>query len=150
MNTAQDAQQIQKNENLPSKATESVKGKKPIAKKDSLPRTNQKTILNQGKDKPDNSMYFKLNYAGHHLHRAGRNALAVSGIIFASVASAILFNTALKPKDKDEYIPINALYGGLAIGFVLCATKGGYHLMKAGKSLKDDRFFNQNKTIYDL
>jgi hypothetical protein len=91
-----------------------------------------------------------MNYAGHHLHRAGRNTIAVGGILVASVAAVLLFNTVLKPKVSDDYIPINFVYGTLGISFLLCSTKGGYHLIKAGKSLKDPRFFKQDKTIYDL
>ncbi len=120
------------------------------AAKDSLPRRNEKTILNPQKEKQDNSMYYKLNYAGHHLHKAGRNAIAVGGILVSSVAAVLLFNTIFKPKVSDDYIPINFVYSGLAVSFILCSTKGGYHLVKAGKALKDPRFFKQDKTIYDL
>jgi hypothetical protein len=110
---------------------------------------NEKTILNPLKEKQDNSMYYKLNYAGHHLHKAGRNAIAVGGILVSSVAAVLLFNTVFKPKVSDDYIPINFVYSGLALSFILCSTKGGYHLARAGKSLKDPRFFKQDKTIYD-
>ena len=120
------------------------------AAKDSILRRNEKTILNPQKEKQDNNMYYKLNYAGHHLHRAGRNAIAVGGILVSSVAAVLLFNTVFKPKVSDDYIPINFLYSGLAVSFILCSTKGGYHLVKAGKALKDPRFFKQDKTIYDL
>ena len=120
------------------------------AKTDSLKWKNEKTILNPLKEKQENSLYYKLNYAGHHLHRAGRNTIAVGGIVVASVAAVLLFNTVLKPKVSDDYIPINFVYGTLGISFLLCSTKGGYHLIKAGKSLKDPRFFKQDKTIYDL
>jgi hypothetical protein len=91
-----------------------------------------------------------MNYAGHHLHKAGRNVIAVGGIIVASVAAVLLFNSVLKPKVSDDLLPINLVYGGLGLSFILCSTKGGYHLAKAGKSLKDPRFFKQDKTIYDL
>lgn len=122
----------------------------PVSGKDSLGRKNENTIMNPQKQKQDNSLYYKLNYAGHHLHRAGRNVIAVGGILAVSVTAALLFNTVLKPKVSDDYIPINFVYGGLGISFLLCSTKGGYHLIKAGKSLKDPRFFKQDKTIYDL
>ena len=120
------------------------------AKTDSLKWKNEKTILNPLKEKQENSLYYKLNYAGHHLHRAGRNVIAVGGILVASVAAAILFNTRLKPKTPEDNIPINFVYAGLGLSFMICSTKGGYHLVRAGKSLKDPRFFNQEKTIYDL
>ncbi len=126
------------------------KSQTPVSGKDSLGRKNENTILNPQKQKQDNSLYYKLNYAGHHLHRAGRNTIAVGGIVVASVAAVLLFNTVLKPKVSDDYIPINFVYGTLGISFLLCSTKGGYHLIKAGKSLKDPRFFKQDKTIYDL
>ncbi len=117
--------------------------------KDSLPRKNEKTILNQKGKKFDNSLDFKLNYAGHHLHKAGRNVIAVGGILVSSVAAVLLFNTVLKPRVDDDLLPIYTVYGGLGLSFILCSTKGGYHLVKAGKSLKDARFFKQDKTIYD-
>jgi len=126
------------------------KSQSPVSGKDSLGRKNENTILNPQKQKQDNSLYYKLNYAGHHLHRAGRNTIAVGGILVASVAAVLLFNTVLKPKVSDDYIPINFVYGTLGVSFLLCSTKGGYHLIKAGKSLKDPRFFKQDKTIYDL
>lgn len=118
--------------------------------KDSLPRKNEKTILNQKQKKNDNSLDYKLNYAGHHLHRAGRNAIAVGGILSASVAAVILLEMVFKSTNPDDNIPKYTLYGGLGLGFMICSTKGGYHLVKAGKSLKDARFFNRDKTIYDL
>ena len=118
--------------------------------KDSLARRNENTILNPQKQKKDNSLDYKLNYAGHHLHRAGRNVIAVGGIIAASVTAVLLFNTVLKPKVSDDYIPINFVYGSLGLSFLICSTKGGYHFIKAGKALKDPRFFKQDKTIYDL
>lgn len=118
--------------------------------KDSLLWRNDKTILNPLKEKKETSLYYKLNYAGHHLHRAGRNVIAVGGIIAASVVAAILFNTKFQPKTPEDNIPINFVYAGLGLGFMICSTKGGYHFVQAGKSLKDSRFFNQEKTIYDL
>jgi hypothetical protein len=121
-----------------------------IPTKDSLGKRNENTILNPLKEKQDNSLYYKLNYAGHHLHRAGRNTIAVGGILAVSVAAVLLFNTVLKPKVQEDNIPINFVYGGLGLSFLLCSTKGGYHLIKAGKAMKDPRFFKQDKTIYDL
>lgn len=117
---------------------------------DSARKRNDKTILNLRAKKYDNSLDFKMNYAGHHLHKAGRNVIAVGGIIVASVTAVLLFNSVLKPKVSDDLLPINLVYGGLGLSFILCSTKGGYHLAKAGKSLKDPRFFKQDKTIYDL
>lgn len=126
------------------------KNKTEFSSGDSLGKRNENTILNPLKEKQDNSLYYKLNYAGHHLHRAGRNTIAVGGILVASVAAVLLFNSALKPKVPEDNIPINFVYGGLGLSFLLCSTKGGYHLIKAGKALKDPRFFKQDKTIYDL
>ena len=119
------------------------------AELDSMRKRNEKTILNVRAKKYDNSLDFKLNYAGHHLHKAGRNVIAVGGILVSSVAAVLLFNTIFKPKVSDDYLPINIVYGGLGLSFILCSTKGGYHLVRAGKSLKDPRFFKQDKTIND-
>jgi len=116
---------------------------------DSARRRNEKTILNLRAKKYDNSLDFKMNYAGHHLHKAGRNVIAVGGILISSVAAVLLFNSVFKPKEPEDVLPINIVYGGLGLSFLLCSTKGGYHLVKAGKSLKDPRFFKQDKTIYE-
>jgi hypothetical protein len=116
---------------------------------DSARRRNDKTILNLRAKKYDNSLDFKMNFAGHHLHKAGRNVIAVGGILISSVAAVLLFNSVFKPKEPEDVIPINIVYGGLGLSFLLCSTKGGYHLVKAGKSLKDPRFFKQDKTIYE-
>ncbi len=84
------------------------KSQTPVSGKDSLGRKNENTILNPQKQKQDNSLYYKLNYAGHHLHRAGRNTIAVGGIVVASVAAVLLFNTVLKPKVYlDEQVQKN-------------------------------------------
>lgn len=139
--------QVQDSLSLPKTEVKPAEAVQPVVK-DSLPRRNEKTILNQ--QKPEKSMYYKLNYAGHHLHRAGRNVIAVGGILAASVISAILFETVFTSSDPDDRIPKYTLYGGLGIGFIICSTKGGYHIAKAGKSLKDPGFFKQDKTIYDL
>lgn len=116
---------------------------------DSARKRNDKTILNLRAKKYDNSLDFKMNYAGHHLHKAGRNVIAVGGILVSSVAAVLLFNSVFKPKEPEDVLPINIVYGGLGLSFLLCSTKGGYHLVKAGKSLKDPRFFKQDKTIYE-
>jgi hypothetical protein len=116
---------------------------------DSARKRNDKTILNLRAKKYDNSLDFKMNYAGHHLHKAGRNVIAVGGILISSVAAVLLFNSVFKPKEPEDVLPINIVYGGLGLSFLLCSTKGGYHLVKAGKSLKDPRFFKQDKTIYE-
>jgi hypothetical protein len=119
------------------------------AELDSARKRNDKTILNLRAKKYDNSLDFKLNYAGHHLHKAGRNVIAVGGILVSSLAAVLLFNSVFKPKVPEDNLPINIVYGGLGLSFILCSTKGGYHLVKAGKSLKDPRFFKQEKTIYE-
>ena len=119
-----------------------------ISSKDSASKKNEKTILNLAAKK-NAALDTKLNLVGFHLHKAGRNVTAVGAIIAASVAAVILFNTAFKPKEPEDRGLVNAVYGGLGLSFLLCSTKGGYHIAKAGKTLKDPRFFKQEKTIYD-
>ena len=121
-----------------------------ISSKDSASKKNEKTILNLAAKK-NLAMDTKLNLVGFHLHKAGRNVTAVGAIIAASVTAVILFNTVFKPKpdNPEDRGLVNAVYGGLGLSFLLCSTKGGYHISKAGKTLKDPRFFKQEKTIYD-
>ena len=119
-----------------------------ISSKDSASKRNEKTILNLAAKKVA-SMDTKLNLVGFHLHKGGRNVTAVGAIIAASVTAVILFNTVFKPVEPEDRGLVNAVYGGLGLSFLLCSIKGGYHISKAGKSLKDPRFFMQEKTIYD-
>jgi hypothetical protein len=140
-------QAVQKAENL--RMAESKKANQnSISSKDSASKRNDNTIMNLAAKK-SLAMDTKLNLVGFHLHKAGRNVTAVGAIIAASVTAVILFNTTFKPKEPEDRGLVNAVYGGLGLSFLLCSIKGGYHISKAGKTLKDPRFFKQEKTIYD-